>query len=60
MQIYTVARSQEVQKGGDAIMLLTVGTGCVAAMGGGGVGQMQVGCFSSLVQRVEAQRINRF
>ena len=36
MQIYTVARSQEIQKGGDAIMLLTVGTGCVAAMGGGG------------------------
>ena len=37
MQIYTVARSQEIQKGGDAIMLLPVGTGCVAAMGKWGV-----------------------
>ena len=36
MQIYTVACSQEIQKGDDAIMLLTVGTGCVVAMGGGG------------------------
>ena len=34
MQINTVACSQEIQKRGDAIMLLTVGTGCVAAMGG--------------------------
>ena len=29
MQIYIVARSQEIQKGDDAIMLLTDGTGCV-------------------------------
>ena len=37
MQIYTVACSQEIQKGDDAIMLLPVGTGYVAAMGKWGV-----------------------
>ena len=46
--------ARKFRRGGDAIMLLTVGTCCVAANGD------RCKCFPPLAQRVEAQRINHF